>query len=424
MRYFYYQLSNDLRVGIVPIKKNDVVSVVVCVNAGSGSDPESKKGLAHFLEHMFFKGTKKRPELTQLEREIERLGGSFDAYTTKEFTWFAIKLLKNDLEKALEILGDALKNSLFLEKEINKEKQVILEEINIYNDSPSDIAEDLFDECLFGSDSTGWGIMGKKETINRVKRADIVKFFKEFYVSENIVVSIAGDIESEDVILLIEKYFSDIPKGRQYLKKQNNFFQRKPKISLVKKNSHQVQIVFGARAFSIGHADHYVAKLIAIILGGNMSARLFKKLREESGIVYDIRTMSESRKQAGYIATFTGMEKKNIIKAVQEILSEYKKLKTEKISDSELEDAKKYLINRKIILCEDSYFAALDIAKRIIFKKSDKTLEEYKEKISKISAEDIQRVSRGIFVKNNLNLAIVGPIKKEEINKLQKIIMF
>ncbi len=339
MKYYFHKLKNGLRVGIASIPGDKTATALLSFRVSSKNDPDSKRGIAHFIEHMLFKGTKNRPKLTQVERAIERLGGIFNGFTVKEFTWFYIKLLRNDLEKALNILHDVALNSLFLPSELEKEKQVILEEINIYNDSPSGLLEDLFEQCLYDDQPIARLTLGDIKTIKKFKSDDLIDFFKKFYVVSNAAVTIAGGIDIQQSFKLAEKYFSDLSSGEDVKDIRVVEKQLSPKVIVKHKNISQTQIALGVRAFALNHEDHYPAKLIAILLGGNMSSRLFKRLREELGLVYDIYTMSESRQNAGYLATYTGAEKKNIAATVKEILKEYKRLEYQEVEKDELEDA-------------------------------------------------------------------------------------
>ncbi len=422
--YYFRQLKNGLEVGVAPVEGDETATILLSFRVGSKHEPKLKNGIAHFIEHMFFKGTRNRPALTQSVREIERLGGFFNGFTVKEFSWLYIKLLNNDLEKAMEVLQDAVTNPLFLPKEFEKEKQIILEEINIYHDSAGDLVEDLFDKCLYGEQSLAWPTLGEPKIIKNLKKSDLIDFFKEFYVAPNAALTIAGGIDPSKSLELAEKYFSDLPSG----KKLNNIemFEKQtaPQALVRYKKIKQSQIALGVRTFHLNHQDHYTAKLIAILLGGNMSARLFTRLREELGLVYEINTMSESRTNTGYLATYTGLEKSNISKSIKEIVNEYKKLTGRKIKETELTDAKNFLLNKKMILSRDSEFVALDLAKRLIFKKKAIIPEQYRKQIEEVSPEDILRVADNIFKNEGLNLAIVGSIKEKDKDKYAQILHF
>jgi len=424
MEYHFHRLKNNLRVGTASLPGDGTATVLLIFKVGSKNDPVTKRGIAHCVEHMLFKGTKNRPARAQVERDIERLGGYFNGFTVKGFSWFYIKLLRKDLEKAIDVLHDVMLNSLFLPSELEREKRVILEEINNYNDSPADIAEDIFEKCLYGNESIAWPTLGEPKMIKKFKDTDLTGFFKKFYVAENAALIIAGGVSPEETLRLAEYYFSDFPSGKKMIDEAIIEKQIAPKIIVRCKKIDQSQIALGARAFSLDHKNHYPAKLIAILLGGNMSARLFVRLREELGLVYDINTMSEAKKDTGYLATYTGLKKNNIIIAVWEILRAQERLKHQEVDKNELEDAKNFLLNKRRILYENSDFVALDLAKRIIFKKRAVTFDNYQKEVKKVSSTDIKRVANDIFKNQNLNLAVVGPINKNEENKYKKILNF
>lgn len=421
---YFRQLKNSLRIGVAPIPGDKTVTAILSFHVGSKYDPEFKKGTAHFIEHMLFKGTKNRPELTQVERDIERLGGYFNAYTVKEFTWFYIKILRKDLEMALDVLQDIVSNSLFLPKEFEKEKQVIIEEINIYNDSPAELIKDLFEKCLYYNQPISHSVLGTAETIKKIKNSDLTDFFKKFYTASNTVLTVAGGIDPQKTLKLCERYFSNLSGKTKSAQIKEKDKQTSPQMLVQYKKIDQSQIALGVRTFQLVHKDHYHAKLIAILLGGNMSARLFKRMREELALVYDVLTMSESRPSTGYLTTYTGLQKDNIPKVLKEILGEYKRLKYEAVDNNELDDAKRFLLNKKKILCENSDFVALDLAKRILFKKRAITFEQYQKQIEKITPEDIVRVADKIFSDDNLNLAIIGQVNKKDENEYKRLLTF
>lgn len=425
MDYLFHKSKNGLETGFVSLPGHKTVTVLLCLRVGSKHDARTKRGTAHFIEHMLFKGTKNRPLLTQLEREIERLGGFFNAFTVKEFTWFYIKLLNKDLEKAVDVLHDVLLNSLFLPTEVEKEKQIILEEINRYNDSPPDMIEDIFEKGIYGDQPIAWPSYGDPTTIKKLKYEDLLTFFKKFYVATNATIVVAGDINTKSTSKLIDKYFSDFPTGKP-IKDVKTVLTKNVARKIIIKNEKlsQSQIALGVRAFQIDHKNHYVTKLIAILLGGSMSARLFKRLREELGLVYDVYTMSESRKNDGYLVSYTGADKKNVRKTVKEIIKEYEKFKYQEVEAQELEDAKSFLLNKKKILFESSDFIALDLAKRIIFKKKAMTTKDYQKEINKVTSQDIMRVANEIFVNENLCLAIIGDVTKRDREVFRELLKF
>ncbi|MFA7319247.1 MAG: pitrilysin family protein [Parcubacteria group bacterium] len=421
MKYHYHTLKNGLRVGIVPMKEAGIVTIIFMVNAGSRFDQKEHNGVAHFTEHMLFKGTKKRPQTAQIEREIEQLGGIFNAFTTKEFTWFSIKLLKKDIELALDVLSDMLTEPLLLEEQIIKERRVILEELHIFKDSPSDIVDDLFYKCLYHKDPLAHPIVGIEKSIRLIRREHILAFFKKYYCAKNTALTIAGDIEDKDCLKLAQRFFSKMPVG---IAIKDGIIKRDStgsKVHFKHRPSEQVYLAVGVPAYSIKHPDHHACKIIALLLGGNMSTRLFMKLREELGLVYDVMTVAEAKKNSGYLVTYTGVEKKHLEKTIELIIAAYKRLKNEPVAQKELTDAKNFLIDKKKISFEDSSLVAMDIAKRIIFDKNEKNVEDYQKEINKITPDDLLRVARKIFTPKKLNIAMVGPISSDQVEKIERL---
>ena len=422
MKYHYHKLKNGLEIGIVPMKEAGIVTILFMVNAGSRFDQKGHNGVAHFTEHMLFKGTQRRPKTAQTEREIEKLGGIFNAFTTKEFTWFSIKLLKKDIEKAFDVLSDMFTEPLFLEAQIKKEKRVILEELHIFKDSPSDLVDDLFQKCLYHKNPLTLPIVGVEKSIAKIKREHLINFFEKYYGARNTALAIAGDIEVEKCLHLANHYFSKLPGGKSQKGAIICRVHNKPVVHFRYRQSEQVYLAIGVPAHNIKHPDHHICKVMALILGGNMSTRLFTKLREELGLVYDVMTVAEAKKNSGYLVTYTSVEKNHLEKTIELIINAYRDLKNEKVTRKELTEAKNFLIDKKKISFEDSSLVAMDIAKRIIFEKNERDVEAYRKEINKITPDDLLRVARKIFKSNKLNIALVGPVHTAEAERIEKLL--
>jgi len=422
MNYHYHTLRNGLRVGIVPMKEAGIITIIFMVNAGSRLDRKEHSGVAHFTEHMLFKGTKKRAGVAEIEREIEQVGGSFNAFTTKEFTWFSIKILKKDIARAFDVMSDMLSNPLFSEDQIKKERRVILEERHIYNDSPQDMVDDLFHKCLYHKHPLARPIVGMDKSINNIEKKHIASFFKRYYGAKNSTLAIAGDITDQEGLHLAKHFFSAIRSGKKRPRNKIYRAHSTPSIHIKHQASEQVHIALGVPAYDIKHPDHHVCKVIALLLGGNMSTRLFIQLREELGLVYDVLTVAEAKKISGYLVTFTGTEKNKLERTISLIVDAYKTLKTEKVPTKELEMAKGFLADKKRISFEDSYLVAMDIAKRIIFDKNEKNIQEYQKEIKKITADDILRVAQKIFTADKINIALVGPIDNIQKRRVKQLL--
>ena len=415
-------LNNGLRIISVPMKNTRAVTILVMVGAGSKYETRETNGISHFLEHMFFKGTKKRPNTLKIAETLDKIGGVYNAFTAKEFTGYWAKVDSFHLDTALDWVSDILLNSKFEEKEINKEKGVIIEEINMYLDTPMAYIEDLWEELLYGDQPAGWPTLGKKENILRFKRDDFLNYLNRHYSSKNTVICVAGNIKPSLVEKKVEKYFRKV-KNIDLSHKSKVVERQKTPNSLVHfKKTDQTHLALGVRAYDLFHPQRFSQIVLAKILGGFMSSRLFISVREKRGLAYYIRTTSESATDTGYLVTFAGVDTKNVEQAIKLILKEYKKLKERKITASELKKAKDNLKGSLVLSLESSDAQASFYAGQEVLTEKILAPEEKIAKINAITIKDLQRTAKEIFQPSKLNLAVIGPFKdKKKFNKLLKI---
>jgi len=421
------KIINGMDIITTPILGTKTITVLVMVATGSRFENKQISGISHFLEHMFFKGTNKRPTTLAISSELDRVGGEFNAFTGKEYTGYFVKVEASQLELALDVLSDMLLNSKFEQAEIEREKGVIIEELNMYLDNPLIYIEDLFEECLYGDTPAGRDTIGTKETILKLNRKQILNYINSQYSSDKIVISLAGGFKSSD-IKLINKYFSKFSKKNYQEKLKTNDEQIRSKLNLFYKKTDQAHLSLGVRTYGYGDKNEMAAKIISIILGGTMSSRLFTELRERRGLAYYVRTHNEPYTDSGYLTTQAGVPIDKLHEAIKIILSEYKKLSEKLINAEELNRVKQCLIGRTTLNLESSDSLANWYARQaILFKEQNKkdkilTPEKYYTSIKKISAEDVRRVAKEIFVNQKLNLAVIGPYKdKEEFEKMLKL---
>lgn len=414
--------KNGLRVISIPMKNTKAVTVLVVVGAGTKYETKDTNGISHFLEHMFFKGTKKRPNALEVAETLDRIGGIYNAFTSKEFTGFWAKVDYSHLDLALDWVSDILLNSQFKEKEIKKEKGVIIEEINMYLDTPTALIYDLWEKLLYGDQPAGWMTLGRKENIFKFKRKDFIKYFKNHYSSKNTVVCVAGNLDPDIVLKKTGRYFRKIQNTDPFSKPKVIEDQRDPNSLVYFKNTDQTHIALGVRGYSLSYKERFAQALLAKILGGFMSSRLFISIREKRGLAYYIRTVSESTTDTGYLVTFAGIDNKNTANAIKIILKEYNKLKRKKVSNSELRKAKDNLKGSVLLSLESSDVQASFFATQEVLTGKVITPEEKIAQFEKVSPKDIQKVAQTIFQNKNLNLALIGPFKeKERFNSLLKI---
>lgn len=414
--------KNGLRIITVP-QEQGTEAVTVLVLAGTGSKYEEKKlnGISHFLEHLFFKGTKKRPTSLAISETLDGVGGIYNAFTSEEYTGYFAKVDSKYLDLALDVVSDIFLNSKLEPIEIEKEKKVIFEEINMQYDHPTSHIQLLWNELLYGDQPSGWNIAGTKESVAGIFRQDLINYRKRQYTAQNTIVSVAGKIKDKDRLnKKIETYFSKIGAGKPKEKSPVSEKQSEPQCLLKKKETDQTHLCFGVRGYNLFHPLRYAQELLGVVLGGMMSSRLFIEVREKLGLAYYIQTSIGSDTDTGFLVTQAGVDNKNAEKAISTILKEYKKLSRIKIPAEELKKAKEYIKGKTTLLLEASdakasFFAMQDLLERRIL-----TQDQIYAKIDKVTASDILRVARDIFQPHKLNLALLGPFESQE--KFQKLL--
>jgi predicted Zn-dependent peptidase len=422
MKFKKTTLKNGLTIITVPMKGSPSVTVLVMVKAGSKYETKEINGLSHFLEHMCFKGTTKRPKAIDISRELDGLGAQNNAFTGHEYTGYYAKAHPKHFSKILDVVSDIYLNPVFDEKEIEKEKGVIVEEINMYEDMPNQIVHDVFLEAMYGDQPAGWNIAGTKENVRKMTRKDFLKYRQENYVAKGTVVLAAGDINEKKAIEEIKKVFQKISTGKKLDKKKIIEKQTEPIIKIKQKGTDQTHIVLGVRTYDAKNKKNHPLFVLNAILGQGMSSRLFQKLRDEMGVGYYVHSGINEFTDHGYLAVSTGVDNSRVVEVVSAILSEIKKLITEKISDAELKKAKDYMIGHMYLGLESSDAVASDYAGQFLLTDKMLTPSEMAKKIQNVTAKEIQNIAREIFVDNKLNMAIVGNIKNPE--ELQKIFHF
>jgi len=415
-------LKNGLRLVTIPMPQVESVTVMIVVGAGSRNETRRVNGLFHFIEHMAFKGTKKRPKAIQIASEIDGVGGQFNAFTGKEITGYFIKLASKHTEFAFDILSDMLKNSLFAQEEIEKEKGVIVEEINMYEDTPMRRVEEVLIRLLYGDNAMGWGVLGEKKTIKQIKREDFLKFLEKLYFPKNMAIVMAGKLSEEKIKKLAQKYLGDFKKTGQKKTKVIKPRQEKPKVKLVTKKTEQAHFCLGVPGYSYSHKKRFPAGLLATILGGGMSSRLFAEIREKRGLAYYVFAQPEFHTDSGYVFAQSGVRLEKVEEAIKVVLGQYNDLAKIKVTKKELTKAKEYLKGGMILGLEDSRRVAARASYQVLLEEKIRTPEETMELIDKVTAKDVQEVAQEAFRSRNLNLAIIGPYKDQaRFKKLLKL---
>lgn len=414
MLYKKTKLKNGLRIITAPIKGTETATVVVMVGVGSRFETEKQAGLSHFIEHMFFKGTEKRPTTLDISAELDAVGGEYNAFTGKDQTGYYAKVDARHIDTALDVVADMFLNSKIEQAEIDKEKGTIIQELNMYEDMPMRNIGDVFENTLYPNHPLGREIVGYKKTIHSFKRKDFMDYIKRFYLANDTVIAVAGKINEKEIVKKLEKYFSKMNLGKKPDFKKVKESQKKPEVRIKFKKTDQTHLMIGARAYDENNKDRYTLSVMSVILGGNMSSRLFIEVREKRGLAYYVRTSTDSFKECGYIASAAGVEHKNLELATKTIWEEYKKITSEKVSEEELNRAKEYIKGKTVMNMEASDEVAMFAIDQEVKRGKILTPEEKFRLIDKVNADDILRVARDVFQKKKMNLVVIGPHKDEE----------
>ena len=415
-------LKNGLRIVTAPHQDTRAVAVFVLVGTGSKYEIRGLQGISHFLEHMFFKGTAKRPSAIAVTEPIDQVGGMFNAFTGTDYTGYFVKVEYEHADLALDIVSDIFLNSILPVKEIAKEKGVVIEEMNIYRDNPMRRAETLWQSLLYGDTPAGWEITGTRQTVLGLSRKDLLEYMESQYVAKNTVVCVAGRINEKAVIKKVEKLFSGIPEREFWKKKEVKISQTRPGIVVERRIADQTRVALGARGYNLSHPLHYTQEVMAVLLGGMFSSRLFVEVREKLGIAYDINTNSDRDPDAGYLMTSAGVPHERTEQAIATILREYKKLVSKRVSAKELKKAKDHIKGTSALGLEASEAKASFFGMQELLEQEILTLEQIHGKIEKVTPAMLQKAAAEMFVRKNLNLVVLGPYSAKAKKKFENIL--
>jgi predicted Zn-dependent peptidase len=408
------QLENGLRI-VTSSVPSDSITLLVLVGAGSRYETQELRGISHFIEHMFFKGASRFTNTKQVSEAIDSVGGQFNAFTGKEYAGYYVKLAKESKEVAFDVISDMLINPTFIPEEIDKERGVILEEMNMYKDTPMYQIGWDFEKLMFGNQPMGWDQIGTVELINSVTQEQFFKYHDEVYSADNTVISVAGNITHEEILELVDKYFQFKITDKKRTWADFEGYSSDKKVVMQEKKTEQAHLTIGFPGYSTNHPDYFAQKLLSVILGGNMSSRMFLNVREAQGLCYYISSTVDDYTDCGHFSTNAGVDVKRIDKAVTSIIAEYAKLKENpNVEAAELKKSKSYLYGKLVINLEDSQEVAHLLGKQVILGEGVKTLDVLHEKINAVSLEDVARVASDIFDESKLKLAYIGPERTEE----------
>lgn len=424
MDYKLHTTASGLRIVTVPMPSLESVTLTIWVKTGSRNEDKKVAGISHFLEHMVFKGSSKRPTAREISQAVDAIGGEFNAATSKDWTNFYIKAAKENLETAFDVLSDMVLNPLIKKEEIEREKGTIIQEIKMYEDTPMMHIGDVFEELAFEGSSLGRDTAGTEATVHGIKRNDFVSYRKMHYHPENMLVTVAGGVTESTVIRLVEKYFGGLNNQSRARFKGQAFkaIQKKPQFKLQTKKSEQAHLILGFMSEGRGYEKRFAQSLLSVILGAGMSSRLFIEVRERRGLAYSVRTSMERYQEIGYMGTYAGVDIAKADEAIKVILDQTYGLASGKypITAKELVKAKGFLKGNLALGLEDTHAVSGFFGEQHLFLEKVLTPEEILKEVDAVTIDDILFEAKKLFVPSRLNLAIIGPFKSGE--KFKKLL--
>ncbi len=416
-------LPNGLRVLLIPRPQSLASNVLILVEAGSEYETKKINGLSHFLEHLMFKGTTKRPMPGMIAEELASLGAQSNAFTGEEYTGYWAKAESHKLPKILDIVSDLYLNPIFNPDEIEKERGVIIEEINMYEDTPARRVQELFTSLIYGDQPAGWDIAGQKEVIRKLSRDDFVKYRNAHYVASKTLIVVAGNMNEKKTLSEIKSSFGGLKRLPRLAKKKTvSKKQIVPEILLKFKESDQSHFVLGVKAFDIFDTRRYALQVLADVLGGGMSSRLFKRVREEMGAAYYVNSSADFYIDHGHFVVSAGVDHTKVQDVLKAVLLELARLTDERVLEKELQKSKDHLIGNLILSLETSDELASFYGGQEILAGAIVTPAQLIKKVRAVTAGELQTLANLLFKKKQLNLAIIGPYKdREAFNKVFKL---
>lgn len=423
MRPYTFTLKNGLQVLLIDTKSTSLTTVLL-VGAGSRYENAKNNGIAHFFEHMAFKGSKKYPNSFVISSTVEGLGGIFNAFTSKDHTGYWIKSTSEHFSTVIDVISDMVLHPILSPEEIEREKGVIVEEINMYEDTPQRRVGELFESLLYKGNPLGYDIAGSRETVTKFDRSTFTNYMKNLYHPGNSVLVVAGGLGKTNYQQLIQEKFSGWqprhPTGDESRFLPIKESQVKPQMLIKYKKTEQAHFSLGFRAFSFNDPKKYTLTVLSALLGGGMSSRLFIEVRERRGLCYYISTGSELYADCGNFVTQAGVvnKKDKIKEAVDVILKEHQKIVKGEVTQDELKRAQELIKGRLLLSLEDSSNVATFFGIKKLLQNQVETPEESIKKIQSITLTEINDLAKQLFVEKNLNFALIGPFKNEDFDSV------
>jgi predicted Zn-dependent peptidase len=407
-----HTLDNGLRVLTANLPQAQSVTCMVMLAAGSRYETAETNGIAHFSEHMFFKGTERRPTARDIAGEIDAIGGQLNAFTGKEYTAYFVRCAAEARDTALDVIVDMLRNSTFDPEEIEREKGVIVEEMNMYFDTPRDYIGGVFESLMYGDQPLGWDIIGRKETVRGATRDTFTSYLDRWYHPSRMVLGLGGRV-GDDVLERAQELLGDLP-ARETAAPAPMRPYANGRVSVFTKQSDQAHLILGVPSYPLMHPDRYALQIVASILGGGMSSRLFTEVRERRGLAYYVYGVNYSYSDAGSLYSQAGVDINRIDEAVETIVNELRTIAAEAVPADELEKARSFAKGRFVLELESPQGLILFGLRREVLEGRAPDLDEILSALDAVTAEDVQRVAADLIRDEALRLAVIGPFEDAE----------
>jgi len=414
-------LENGLRILSAPRGEAESVAIGIWINAGGRYENARLNGISHFLEHLLFKGTKTR-SCRQIKEAVEGRGGALNAFTDEEFTCVWAKVQPKELESTVEVLTDMVLNPSLDSAELEKERGVILEEIRMYRDLPMQSVHDLLSNLLWPHHPLGMNLAGTEESVKRIRRADLASYQKRFCTPRNIVIAVCGRHTHRALVEGVSRLWRRIPAGRRQPYPKVRQRQLKPRLKVEIKETEQTHLSLGFHAFPRNHPHVHALNLLNVVLGGNMSSRLFQEVREERGLCYEIGSQVKRYRDTGLFSVSAGVEHRNLIRCLDLILRELKEVRRGGVTPKEFEQAAEFFVGQLLFALEDTVEHMCWVGECEMLLERVESVETILNQVNRVRRRDLTQVAKMILRPQRLNLAVIGPVKRKVSSRIQKLL--
>jgi len=402
-------LPNGIRVVTEQMPHVRSVSVGIWIGTGSREEADHQTGLSHFIEHMVFKGTKNR-SAEQIARSVDSIGGGLDAFTSKELVSYNVKVLDEHLPEAFDVVSDLVRNPLFQKEDIEKEKSVILEELKMEVDNPEYLIHEIFASNFWKGHPLGRPILGTKQTIRTFDRDKVERYYKQFYVPSNILITAAGSLSHKGLVNLVGDHFGDL-KPRRTVKLATPPHPHAPLVFRNKSSLEQVHVYVGVPSIPISHEARFACFILNAILGGGMSSRLFQNIREKQGLAYTVFSELTMYRDAGCMLVYAGTSLRSAGKVVESIVRELRSLADHRVTDEELRRSKDHLKGSYVLGLESTSSRMANLARQELYFNRFFSLDEMLQKVESVRADEVQTLAQQFFDPNRMAVAMLGRLE-------------